>query len=178
MAKFEDAIPTILRHEGKFTNNPKDSGGATNYGISLRYLEELGLDINGDGKVDAIDIRNLSEADAIALYQGEWDALNLFNINDQPVATKTFDISVNMGRTRAVNLLRNAIGALKVACPIEGPGVIRFATTNLVNTLDAFKLYSRLREQQAAYYTRLYNSNPDKFGEFIQGWLNRAYDKI
>ena len=43
MSTFEDAIPTILRHEGGFNNDPVDAGGATNYGVSLRWLKAQGL---------------------------------------------------------------------------------------------------------------------------------------
>lgn len=178
MSKFEDAIPTILRHEGGYVNNAHDPGGATVYGISLRYLHDLGLDINGDGVVDAVDIRNLNKDAAIALYQGQWDLMNLFNINSQAVATKLFDIAVNMGRSRAVSLLQKAIVALGNQFVSEGPTTIGFRTTDLINSLDANKLYARLREAQAAYYTKIVNSNPAKFGEFIQGWLNRAYDRV
>ena len=43
MSDFESAIPTILRHEGKFEQNAADPGGVTNYGISLRWLKAQGL---------------------------------------------------------------------------------------------------------------------------------------
>ena len=42
-ASFEAAIPTILRHEGGFSNDPQDVGGATNFGVSLRWLKAQGL---------------------------------------------------------------------------------------------------------------------------------------
>jgi len=48
MARFEDALPTVLRHEGLYSEDPADPGGATNYGISLRFLRQLG-DTDGDG---------------------------------------------------------------------------------------------------------------------------------
>ena len=35
MSDFNDAIPTVLRHEGGFVDSPNDPGGATNFGVSL-----------------------------------------------------------------------------------------------------------------------------------------------
>ena len=37
MSAFELAIPIVLKHEGGFADNPADPGGATNFGISLRF---------------------------------------------------------------------------------------------------------------------------------------------
>ena len=39
MSDFNDAIPTVLRHEGGFENDVNDPGGATNFGVSLRWLK-------------------------------------------------------------------------------------------------------------------------------------------
>ena len=36
--KFLKCIPIILRNEGGFVNNKRDPGGATKFGISLRFL--------------------------------------------------------------------------------------------------------------------------------------------
>jgi lysozyme family protein len=62
MSDFNQAVKVILQHEGGYVDNPNDPGGATNYGISLRFLAdhpESG-DFNGDGEVDAEDIANMT----------------------------------------------------------------------------------------------------------------------
>jgi hypothetical protein len=57
---FERAMSFTGKWEGGFVNDPKDPGGATKYGISLRFLRDLAPelgDVDGDGDVDADDVR-------------------------------------------------------------------------------------------------------------------------
>jgi lysozyme family protein len=77
MAFFKRALPTIWLHEGRFSDNPNDPGGPTNYGISLQFLMKCGDldkdgwkdgDINHDGEVNAEDIRKLDQQTAENLY--------------------------------------------------------------------------------------------------------------
>lgn len=51
MSNFDTAIITVLRHEGLFVNDSDDAGGATHYGVSLRWLKSIG-DLDNDGFVD------------------------------------------------------------------------------------------------------------------------------
>ncbi|MBX9704870.1 MAG: hypothetical protein K5Q00_01335, partial [Gammaproteobacteria bacterium] len=37
--RYDYAASVVLLHEGKYTDHPADPGGATNYGISLRFLK-------------------------------------------------------------------------------------------------------------------------------------------
>lgn len=37
--RFDYAINVVLKHEGQFSNNLSDSGGETNYGISIHFLK-------------------------------------------------------------------------------------------------------------------------------------------
>ena len=56
--RFEEAIKVILKHEGGYSNDKDDPGGATDYGISLRFLQDHDIDLNGDGKVNEMDIKS------------------------------------------------------------------------------------------------------------------------
>ena len=51
---FEEAVKSVLKHEGGYVNDPKDPGGETNFGISKRAFPDL-------------DIKNLTEEDAIEI---------------------------------------------------------------------------------------------------------------
>ena len=80
MANFESAIKQTLIHEGGYNEVKGDAGGATNFGISLRFLKGLDdnldlADINNDGKIDSLDIKNLTEEHAKKIYFEEfWKA--------------------------------------------------------------------------------------------------------
>ena len=82
MARFDMSIETILKHEGGYVNDPDDPGGETNFGISKRqYLK--------------IDIASLTIEQAKMLYRQDYWKYD--EIISQPVATKVFDMAVNMG---------------------------------------------------------------------------------
>jgi lysozyme family protein len=173
LATFELAIPVVLRHEGGLVDNPNDPGGITDYGISLRYLKTLGHDgdFDHDGVVGPNDIKVLTKDQACHIYQHYWwDRYQYGLFNCQNVATKTFDMAVNMGAVAAHKILQRALGTANV------DGIIGPETIRLVNNAST-KLLDSMENQQAQYYKNLALSNP-KFDEFLRGWLKRAYDRI
>ncbi len=185
MSKFEDALLTILKHEGGYANHPNDPGGATNYGVSLRYLLTLGDvdgdgylegDFDGDGDVDADDIKRMTAANAADIYREQWwDRYQYGRINAQSLATKVLDMAVNMGAGRAHRLLQTALTMCGKDVVVDGklgPG-----TCEAVNKCAEMPLLIMLRAVCAQFYMRLHKSNPDKYGPFIKGWLHRAYDR-
>lgn len=59
------AINFVLPQEGGYVNDPDDSGGETNFGISKRKYPE-------------VDIKNLTDVSAMAIYRRDyWDRNNL-----------------------------------------------------------------------------------------------------
>jgi lysozyme family protein len=188
MADFNVAIPVILRHEGGYVDNKRDPGGATNFGVSLRWLLANGQvdkdhdgildgDFNHDGIVDARDIATMSVADATAIYKREWwDYFGYGNISSDAVATKVFDMAVNMGGKQAHKLLQRAINRCGNDT-IAVDGVLGNQTLAATNAVDGWRLLSTLRGVQADFYRGLVWNNP-RLAEFLNGWLNRAYDLI
>ena len=64
MAKIELLVPKILKWEGGYVNDPLDKGGATNMGVTLETWRNVGHDKDGDGDIDAEDIKLLNVEDA------------------------------------------------------------------------------------------------------------------
>src|SRR5258706_10541875 len=102
-AKFFDHEGVRWDDSGHLTatgkiDDPKDTGGATNFGISLKLAHSLGyLDINHDGAIDARDIEGLHLSDAIAVIDREfWTP---YRYGDLPayIAIKLLDLAGNMG---------------------------------------------------------------------------------
>lgn len=108
---FESAMNFVWDWEGGFTDDPDDPGRATNYGITLNTAIENGMDINGDGKVDALDIKEMTPEAAIAVYKNKfWSPLfHAFPNLSWDIAIAAFDTAVNCGPARALSWLQRAM---------------------------------------------------------------------
>jgi lysozyme family protein len=178
MSSFVLAIPIVLQHEGVNSFDPHDRGGPTHYGISLRFLktldelEDTGFsvgDINHDGVIDEKDIQDLGCKDAIALYQHYWwQPYGYERIENQTLATKVFDLTVNMGSKASHRCLQRAVRAASSVC-LREDGIFGAQTLAAVNSLDAALLLVAYRSEAAGYYRSLQQPR------FEAGWLNRAY---
>jgi lysozyme family protein len=181
MSYFDKAILTVLKHEGGYVDDPADPGGATNYGVSIRYLKDHGDldgdglldgDIDMDGDVDADDIRAMDVEDAKRIYKlGFWDKNKIDNLNDYIIAERYFDMVVNMGPRQAGKIIQRAcnyFGKGLVVDGIAGP-----ATFGAANSLDPEKLLREIRFNHAKFYLDLVEKRPT-LGKFINGWLRRA----
>jgi lysozyme family protein len=109
MSAFDQAFDLLLGHEGAFSDNPADPGNwtggrcgvgecrGTNWGISAAAYPSL-------------DIRSLARNDARAIYRRDyWDRIQ-GDILPPPLALLVFDAAVNLGTSRAVQLLQAALG--------------------------------------------------------------------
>lgn len=179
---FDAALTVVLAHEGGYVNDPVDPGGATNFGVSLRTLRALGdmdFDIDGDGDIDADDIRALSRDDAAAFYRQEfWDKYGYGRFGDLLVATKVFDLSVNMGPGAAHKVLQRALRACSGHEMAEdgklGPAT-HFAVAAVTQDFrSAGTLLATLRSEAAGYYRSLIAAKPER-AKYERGWLTRAY---
>ncbi|MBW8308077.1 MAG: hypothetical protein K0M45_00285 [Candidatus Paracaedibacteraceae bacterium] len=174
MADFNKAIPYILENEGGYIVHPNDPGGATNFGISLRFLRAIGLDIDQDGDIDADDIKSLNGASSSEIYKKYfWEAAGYSMINNQVIATKVFDLAVNMGAFRANKILQQSASIALASNKIAIDGIIGPQTIQALNSINSELLEDLICQAAAHYYSELANKNP-KLGIFLTGWLKRA----
>jgi lysozyme family protein len=180
---FDHALRTVLRHEGGFVNDPNDPGGATNFGVSLRWLRDVGLldldgdglpdgDLDLDGDIDIDDIRAMSRDDAAKLYRIHWWDRYGYGDFHLTIGTKVFDLAVNMGARQAHRVLQRACRACGHA--IEDDGIIGPATRAAVAAIRPECLILSLRSEAAGFYRTLIAARP-RFETYRRGWLNRAY---
>lgn len=166
MADFAEAIDNVLAHEGGFVDHPNDPGGATNWGISSRFLVGIG---------DDRDVQNLTRADAIDLYRVHfWDRYRYEEIPHDEVAIKTFATCVNTGPAAAHKILQRAVRACGASHVIDD-GVLGSITLRAVGAVPEVLLLVAMRSEQAGYYRFLIALRP-KLGVFRNGWLSRAYE--
>lgn len=177
MANFESAIKKTLKHEGGYNEVKGDAGGATNFGISLRFLKSIfkdnnTADIDHDGDVDANDIKNLTENQAKKIYYDHfWLANKCIYIESDDVAAKYFDMCVNMGGKQATKLLQQACNHLGHELVVDG--VIGQGTLSAVNKIDERVLLTLLRFECIIFYRKLVLGNAE-LAKFIKGWHARA----
>ena len=167
MGCFEKAHTFVARMEGGFVDDPADPGGTTNYGVSLRFLKTQGLevgDIDGDGDIDADDIRALTpERAAGVLRRSFWDVFPLDNVPD-PLALAVYDTAVNMGVGQAKRLTQKALSV-----DADGRwGPLTWAAIKACTETVALALV----ECRRARYAALVRNNP-ALGKFSRGWENR-----
>jgi len=185
MSDFDQAIPVILKHEGGLADNPADPGGITNYGISLRYLHSLVqqdpsllsiYDVDHQGEIDGVDIRDLPEQDAIQIYKMQWwDKNNYGLINDQALSTKIFDLAVNIGTITANKFLQRACNQVAGNVLLMIDGIIGLQSIAVINKLDPAAVLAGLRKLAKNYYENLAVEHP-ALQQFLNGWLNRLAD--
>jgi lysozyme family protein len=105
-SNFETCLAKLLVHEGNFVNHPKDPGGMTNLGVTIKVWEEW-----VGHPVSEKEMRNLTPLMVGPLYKRKyWDACHadeLISGLDYCV----FDAAVNSGVGRAVKLLQSCVGA-------------------------------------------------------------------
>lgn len=156
MASFDQAIGTVLAHEGGYSFNPSDPGGETNFGISKRAYPNL-------------DIKHLTEAQAEDIYRQDYWRYD--GIQSQDVATKVFDMAVNFGPPTAHRLLQLALQGLGQAVTVDG--ILGPQTLSATNAVDPARLLQELRAQGAVRYADIAAGNPGE-RTFLLGWMRRA----
>lgn len=169
-ARFDAAVAVVLAHEGGYSNHPSDPGGATNFGISLRWLKTLGDqdgdgwldgDLDRDGDVDPEDIRLMTQGEASNFYRTQWwDRYGYGRIEDQALATKLLDLAVNVGHGQAVRLLQRALG-------VKDDAVLGPMTVEAANARGSAAV-AETRFRAVKFYLGL--GKP----EFLDGWIRRA----
>ena len=170
---FQCCVHSILEHEGGLTRDKRDPGGTTHWGISLRYLKAMGLDLNGDGRIDDEDVIGLPVLGAVEIYRKYWwDKYRYAAFNELIVVEKVFDLAVNMGGFAAHKLLQIAINRLREK-PISVDGLLGGKTFGAANSTDGKQLRQELRECAKHRYIQILAANPAM--EWARrGWMNRA----
>jgi lysozyme family protein len=146
MAEFLTAAAFVLEEEGGYEPpSAADPGGETNYGISKRaYPDE--------------DIKNMTPGMAKAIYRADFWRFD--NVNDQDVANKLLDLTVNLGLARGVRLAQQALVYFFPGKVMMTDGVFGPAMLALINACPPAKLLRELRARQSQRYCADVSKNP------------------
>lgn len=115
-----DAIAReIVAREGGYVNDPDDPGGATNYGVTIHTMRRLGLDLDGDGDVDASDVKRLTQDQAIEIFKTHYfDGPGISRL-PTVLQASVFDMYVNAG-SNAVKILQRLLNDMGERLSVDG----------------------------------------------------------
>jgi lysozyme family protein len=154
---FDLSIALVLQHEGGFVQHPRDPGGATNFGITCGTLSRA-----RGRSASAEDVRQLTREEATSIYRRLY--WNTVCADDLPpgLDLALFDLAVNSGPTRAVQMLQRIIG-------VEADGLIGPLTLRAVRKADPVETIRHLTRARLGFLARLAT-----WPVFGRGWRRRV----
>jgi lysozyme family protein len=179
--RFTKCLARVLEHEGGFNDIAADRGGATNFGISLRFLRaEAAINprVRGlfpAGPIDVEDIRRLTREQAAQIYLWcFWLPMHCDSL-PAPVDGAVFDQAVNAGPRAAARLLQQAVNcALPAGKPkLLEDGQIGARTLSAARVPAPSIIRDWMRQLAADRYKQIVRGNPSQ-RVFLRGWLARA----
>jgi lysozyme family protein len=167
MARFENFAGKLMRWEGGYVNHPLDKGGPTKYGVILSIWQEYGHDKDGDGDIDAEDIKRLSEADAHYIAKKIfWDYFLADAIVNQSLAEFIVDWGYHSGRRTIARIVQRLL-------KVEVDGVVGLKTLAAINGADAEKFFNVLMAERKVFLNNIIKREPNQV-VFYDGWMNRV----
>lgn len=167
---FINLIKKVLNFEGGFVNDPNDSGGATNRGITWNTWLDTARPILGI-EPTLENLKNLTANDAEEIYKERyWNKIKADDIIDGDIRYLLFDFYVNAGKN-AVVVLQNTINEFNNNVIVDGS--IGNQTINALNSINSIDLYNKYKQNRINYYVNLANRIP-KNQKFLNGWKNRT----
>lgn len=183
MTPFELALKHTLGIEAGYVNDARDSGGATNYGITEAKARAWGY--TGDMKDLPLDL-------AVRIYKADfWDIIHLDKVAEvaPEVAYEMFDTAVNCGPSVPVKFLQRMLNLFNnggTAYPdVEIDGMMGKNTESALRAfvqargrLGVEVLVEALNCMQGTFYTELAERRP-KDEAFAFGWFaNRIVKRL
>lgn len=119
MKTVRELAAEIVAREGGYVDDPSDPGGATKHGVTIGTMRRLGLDLTGDGKVDAEDVRRLTPDRAEAIFiEHYFDRPGIATL-PSVLQPSVFDMFVNAG-TNAVKVLQYVLRDMGQDLAVDG----------------------------------------------------------
>lgn len=138
-----------------YVNDPADPGGETKFGIAKNANP-------------AVDIKALTFSQARDIYYAKYWIPGSCDKLSTRVALLHFDGCINIGVTRAKQLLQKAAN-------VTPDGVIGPVTLSTINSMNEIDLCNALCDARATYYQQIVQARPTS-AKFLKGWLNRIQE--
>ena len=184
MRSVEQIAREIVAREGGYVDDPDDPGGATNHGVTIGTMRNLGLDLNGDGRIDKRDVRALTPTQAQQIFVEHYFRRPRLAELPAILQPSIFDMYVNAG-TNSVKILQRLL--TRMGFPASDDGIVGPLTIAAANEAaqaapqhlaDAYSIARR------NYYYALADQRPAsrKYARTKAGgkggWITRAEEFI
>ena len=161
MADYRDLLPIIKKWEGGYINDPDDSGGATNKGVTLATFRQF----YGKDKT-AEDLKKLTDAQWLYIFlNGYWDKMKASQIKNQAIANIVVDWAWASGPGTATKCIQDILG-------VDVDGIVGPKTLQAINTAPQNSLFDKIKSARIKFVERLAELRP-KDKKFLNGWENR-----
>ena len=161
MADYQKLVPIIKKWEGGFVNDPSDSGGATNKGVTLSTFRSF----YGFNKT-VEDLKKLSDTQWLHIFlNGYWNKCQASNINNQSIANIFVDWAWGSGPVTAIKQVQKIVGT-------DVDGIVGQKTLDAINKKDPKTLFNAIKNARIEFVENLVKQRP-KDAKFLQGWKNR-----
>lgn len=158
---------TVMRPDteggAKFSNDPRDPGGPTKYGVSLKHCRDQIGDLDHDGDIDADDVLLLTEADARRIFgKGYFTPMRGDDL-PAPIALMAVDFAYNSGRHAATLAMQRVMG-----CHTDG--IIGPATTAAARATPVDSFISAYGAARLTFLQSL-----PGWATYRNGWTTRVH---
>jgi len=175
---FEAAMKIVFANEGGIADDPDDHGGFTNMGLTLGFLNHMADPMKYVGHAlpwTREDLQHMPRNMAYQIYKDcIWDRNSYGQIKDTLVATKVFDMAVNMGEVQGEKLTQRAVNDLKYEPPLYCDGNLGPKSFEAINSLHRDLLLNAMRNQAVAFYEGIIQRDPTQ-EKFRHTWMERAH---
>jgi lysozyme family protein len=164
---FEQSFNLVIKSEGGFTNDQRDSGNHLpdgRQGSTMLGCTQANWEAYVGHKVTQDDMKKLTKEDVKPLYKKNyWDAVHG---DELPAGLDyaAFDFAINAGPAASRKMIQRALGVVV-------DGAIGPNTMAAIQKADAKELMHKFSEAKTNFYKSLSN-----FNVYGNGWLRRVAD--